>query len=86
MSGFLSDNAMKSNASNRRPYTVPEDQVIVDGLEAGSAASAIVESLTSTGFERTVLSVRYRINALREAADKYETLEAFHAKNVKAAK
>ena len=79
MSGFLSANAMKSNSSNRRPYTIEEDQVICVGLEDGDSASVIVESLVEAGHERTVLSVRYRISALRAAAEKFESLEALHA-------
>jgi len=83
--GFLSTTAMQSNASNRRPYTIPEDQVIVDGLEAGNSASEIAEALEAKGHARTVLSVRYRISTLRAAAEKFETLEAFHSKNAKPA-
>lgn len=80
MSGFLSANAMTSKSNNRRPYTLSEDQVICNGLEAGDSASTIVESLTEVGHERTVLSVRYRITTLRDAAGKYESLEDFHTK------
>ena len=80
MSGFLSAEAMTSKNNNRRPYTLTEDQLICTGLEDGDSASVIVEALAAKGYTRTVLSIRYRITALRDAASKYSTLEDFHAK------
>ena len=76
---FLSA-AAHSNATNRKAYSIEEDRVIVLGLEEGETVSAIVKLLESEGFERSVLSVRYRVGRLREVSEKYDTLEAFHKK------
>lgn len=76
--GFLSQKAQK-NTSNRQEYVIDEDRIIVDGLEGEQSASEIAESLQEKGFDRTAVSVRYRIQRLRAECDKHETLEAFHA-------
>ena len=78
MGSFLSASAQKSQSGSKRPYTIEEDRVICAGLENGDAVSTIVENLQQAGHERTVLSLRYRVTKLREAAEKFETLEAFH--------
>jgi len=78
MGSFLSDSAKKSAGNGKRPYTIAEDTIICQGLEDGDSASVIVGSLAEEGYERTVLSVRYRVSKLREVAEKYETLEEFH--------
>jgi len=75
---FLSTEAMQKNGQGRTPYTIEEDRVIVQGLENGETATTIVESLESAGHGRTVLSVRYRIGALRAASEKHDSLEALH--------
>jgi len=76
--GFLSNDAMTSKSNNRRPYTLAEDMIICQGLEDGDSAAVIVESLAAEDHTRTVLSVRYRITTLRDAANKFESLEEFH--------
>jgi len=75
---FLSKQAQTSKSNNKRPYTIEEDRLICAGLEEGITASAIVDSLAEEDFERSVLSIRYRISKLREAADEFDSLEAFH--------
>jgi len=75
---FLSAEAQTSKGNNKRPYTIEEDQTICQGLEDGLSASTIVESLEEAGHQRTVLSVRYRVTKLREAAEKFDSLEEFH--------
>jgi len=79
--GFLSQKAQK-NTSNRQEYVIDEDRVIVDGLEQEKSASEIAEQLVAAGFNRTAVSVRYRIQRLRAECDKFETLEEFHASKV----
>ena len=78
MCPFLSDNAMSSRHDMKRPYKIEEDRIICIGLEENESASVIVEALAAEGYNRTVLSVRYRIGTLKEAGKKYSTLEAFH--------
>ena len=78
MASFLSTTAMTSK-STKRPYKIEEDRIICEGLEDGDTVREISNALESEGFDRTVLSLRYRVAKLREAAEKYETLEAFHA-------
>ena len=72
--------AAQSNATNRKPYSIEEDRVIVLGLEEQMSVSAIVDLLAEEGFERSKLSIQYRVRVLRDASEKFATLEAFHAK------
>jgi hypothetical protein len=73
--GFIS----KSSANAKRAYTIAEDRVIVTSLEAEMPVTEIVSVLAEQGFDRTLLSVRYRINVLREASKRFSTLEEFYA-------
>jgi|GEM_PF-5048656 len=77
--GFLSQDAAQSLQGAKAPYTLAEDKLICAGLEEGQTAAEIAEILVAEGHARTVASVRYRTNILRDASEEFESLEAFHA-------
>ena len=74
---FMSARA-QATRNGKRPYSIEEDRLIVEGLEDGLTASQIEDELAAHGYTRTVLSLQYRIGALRKASKKFDTLEEYH--------